>query len=247
MFLNVRRPPFDDLRVRRALNFATDRARLVTLEGGAEVASPTCQILPAGFPGHKPYCPYTAAPAPGRGWTSPDMARARRLVAGSGAVGERVVVQVPEFKREVGRYFAALLDDLGYDASLRVIPDNDYFPTVYDPATRAQIGFIGWYADYATPSNFIMPNFTCASPASRRPENASYFCDRGLARQVDRALGAQGAEAAERWAALDRRLADLAPAVPLNNRRSVVLVSRRVGDVQHHVQWLTLLDRLWVR
>jgi hypothetical protein len=56
-----------------------------------------------------------------------------------------------------------------------------------------------------------------------------------------------GAAAAAHWAAIDRRLTDLAPAVPLSNRRSVVLVSRRVGDVQHHVQLLTLLDRLWVR
>jgi ABC-type transport system substrate-binding protein len=247
MFLNVRRSPFDDLRVRRALNYATDRERLVALEGGPEVASPTCQIIPVGFPGYKPYCPYTAAPAPGRGWTSPRLKRARRLVARSATAGERVVVHVPESKREVGRYFAALLDDLGYDTSRRVVPDDDYVPTIYDPRTRAQIGFIGWSSDHATPSNFIQPNFTCASPASRRPENASYFCNRALARRVDRALGVGGAEGAARWAAIDRRLADLAPAVPLNNRRSVVLVSRRVGDVQQHIQTLTLLDRLWVR
>jgi hypothetical protein len=45
----------------------------------------------------------------------------------------------------------------------------------------------------------------------------------------------------------DRRITDLAPAVPLTNRRSVELVSARVGNVQHHVQGHTLLDQLWVR
>jgi hypothetical protein len=35
--------------------------------------------------------------------------------------------------------------------------------------------------------------------------------------------------------------------VPLTNRRSVELVSTRVGNVQHHVLGYTLLDQLWVR
>jgi YVTN family beta-propeller protein len=247
MFLNVRRRPFDDIRVRRALNYATDRARIVDIAGGREVAGPTCQLLPTGFPGYRPYCPYSAQPTPGRGWTAPDLDRARRLVAKSGRAGERVVVWVPDFQREVGRYFVALLHDLGFRASLRVNDSGRHFGAIYDPLTRAQIGFVGWVLDYVSPSDIIGPHFTCASLADRRPDNASYFCDRALARQYDRALAAQGAEAAERWAAADRRIVDLAPAVPMTNHRGLVFVSKRVGNVQSHLQWGTLLDQLWVR
>ena len=49
------------------------------------------------------------------------MERARRLVAASGRAGERVVVWVPDYKAKVGRYFAALLNDLGFRATLRVL------------------------------------------------------------------------------------------------------------------------------
>ena len=49
------------------------------------------------------------------------------------------------------------------------------------------------------------------------------------------------------WAALDRRVVDLAPAVPLTSRRSAVLVSKRVGNVRTHTQLFTLVDQMWVR
>ena len=68
--------------VRRAINFAIDREKVVELEGGPEVAQPTCQIVPPGFPGHQPYCPYTAPSTGGVGWTAPDMEQAR--AAGGG-------------------------------------------------------------------------------------------------------------------------------------------------------------------
>jgi peptide/nickel transport system substrate-binding protein len=96
-------------------------------------------------------------------------------------------------------------------------------------------------------SNFIDVFFSCTSEADRRVENASHFCDRLVARQVDAALEARGADAAARWAAADHRIVDQAPAVPLTNQRAVVFVSKRVGNVQQHLQWFTLLDQLWVR
>ena len=41
-------------------------------------ANASCQVLPPGFPGHKPYCPYTKNP--GARWSAPDVAKAKRLV-----------------------------------------------------------------------------------------------------------------------------------------------------------------------
>jgi hypothetical protein len=49
------------------------------------------------------------------------------------------------------------------------------------------------------------------------------------------------------WAGVDRRVVAAAPAVPLANRRGVVLVSDRVGNVQQHLLLGSLLDQFWVR
>src|SRR6266566_5152607 len=58
MAFNVRVPPFNNLKARQAVNYATDRNALVKIYGGPKLAVPSCQILPPNFPGYKPYCPY---------------------------------------------------------------------------------------------------------------------------------------------------------------------------------------------
>jgi YVTN family beta-propeller protein len=239
MYLNLRRAPFDDPRVRRALNYATDRARVVDIRGGPERGVATCQILPTGFPGHEPYCPYTARPGAGRAWSAPDMERARRLVAESGTAGQRVVLFMPDFAKDIGRYYVKLLDDLGYRASMRVVAYAGWNPY----KTHWQIGFLAWGADFPRPSGFIEPMFDCSSPGSTNP---SYFCIDRYARQLREAHAARGADAQKRWAALDRKVTDLAPVVPLENDRNLVLVSKRVGNVQNFPEG-PLLDQMWVR
>jgi YVTN family beta-propeller protein len=258
MFLNVRRPPFDDLRVRQALNYAIDRRHIVELAGGPELAQPTCQLLTPGLPGYKPYCPYTLDPSAAGTWNAPDVAKAQQLVEQSGTKGTKVTVwSATEGERApIARYFVSVLDSLGYRSSLRQLRglfEDRYFPTVSDSRTGAQIGQLGWALDYPTPGNFIAPNFTCEAFLPAEPVangNVGQFCDPQLDAEVEAALAQADAEPATvnaAWARIDHRLVDAAPAVPLFNRRSVTVVSERVQNVELHPFWGILLDQLWVQ
>src|SRR3954451_17880023 len=63
---NTRIPPFNNLKARQAVNYATDRNALVKLYGITKLGVATCQILPPNLPGYVPYCPYTKNPGSGK-------------------------------------------------------------------------------------------------------------------------------------------------------------------------------------
>jgi YVTN family beta-propeller protein len=251
MFLNVRVPPFDDIQVRRALNYAADRAQLVELFGGSLAAQPTCQVVPPNIFGYRPYCPYTVDPGPAGSWTAPDLAKASRLVEASGTKGMKITVWTFAGQESIGRYFTSLLDLLGYAASLRVLDQGQYFSAVADSSSGAQIGTTAWFADIPSASNFVRL-FSCESflPASSGNINYSGLCDPSVDAAIDAAEQAQTLDpqaGGDLWAVADRKLTHTAAAVPFANLRTVVLVSERVGNYQHHPVWGTLLDQLWVR
>src|SRR5919201_194549 len=126
--LNTTQAPFNDLRVRQALNLAIDRAALVRMWGPA-IATPTCQVLPPSFLGYRRYCPYTrGGPRADGRWTAPDLEKARRLVAASGTKGEQITVwgasDGPIHETTVVPYIVGVLRRLGYHARARLMPSR---------------------------------------------------------------------------------------------------------------------------
>ncbi len=59
-FLNTQLRPFNDIRVRQAINFAVKRNK--ALEAYHQQGRVTCQILPPNFLGYRPFCPYGLDP-----------------------------------------------------------------------------------------------------------------------------------------------------------------------------------------
>ncbi|HEY3211354.1 MAG TPA: ABC transporter substrate-binding protein, partial [Actinomycetota bacterium] len=248
MFLNTRTPPFDDERVRRALNYAVDRGRIIDeVWGGAGVVRVTCQILPPTFPGYEPYCPYTAHPD--GTWTAPSFAKAKKLVDRSGTAGARVTVwaapkAVGGLTVPVSQHFVDLLEKLGYEATLKVVTDRRYFSSISDPSQHVQMGYFAWSSDYLGESGFI-PALTC-TPSGTGPG----FCDPTIARRIEQATNMQVTDppaSHNLWSDLEHDLVDRAPWVPLGNPIWTSLVSQRLGNYQFNPFWGQLYDQMWVR
>lgn len=251
IFLNTREPPFNNLAARQAFNYAIDRSKIVAAYGGVDGAVATCQIVPAGMPGYRPYCPYTHSPTAHGIWTGPDLTRARELVAASGTKGQRVVLwtRTKAFLVAVGKEAVATLNRLGYRASLKLVGGEGYWGEVGDSRNHVQAGFDAWSEDYPAASNFLTL-FTCGAflPASAYNGNFPEICDPSIERAVNKAVSQQTSDAhQETWAAVDHLVTDLAPWVPLVNPREAVVVSRRVGNVQANTEWGVLIDQLWVK
>ena len=251
LFLNTRVPPFDDVRARRAVNYAVDRRRLIDLNG--EPGEPSCQILPPILPGYGPYCPYTRYANDAGTWSAPDLARGRALVKASRTTGMRVEVDTPGPRAAVSSYVASVLRKLGYAASVRHFDDPAaYYSYVADSRNRAQIGWAGWVPDYLAASNFLRALFTCDAFVPRSPTSLNLFeyCDPALDAKMEHAAALQESDplrAGELWADVDRALVDRAVTVPWSVPRQRVLLSNRVGNYQGHPLWGTLFDQLWVK
>lgn len=249
--LHTREPPFDRRTVRRALNLAVDRRALVRLYGGRLLATPTCQTLPPGIPGYRPYCPYTTGP-PRSPYAAPRLALARRLVARSGTRGMRVrVLTDPGFPP--AHYLVTVLRHLGYHASTRVVSSPRRLERLTnDSRSHVQVSRSGWAADFPSASEFLTRFLSCAAytPANATSVNSSQYCNRSADRSMARASRLQPSDprtAAHIWSRLDAAMTDRAVWVPTVNLRSLDLVSERVGNYLYHPLWGILLDQIWIR
>jgi YVTN family beta-propeller protein len=245
--LNTHLPPFNNVLVRRAFNYAIDRNAIAHMYGGAAFATPACQPLAPGLPGYRHYCPYTSHPNEHGTYTGPHMSYAKRLVARSGTRGEHIDVWgSPDegyIPAGIANYAAHVLRSLGYRATLHVRSIASISNAMY---RRVQMNTNGdWLAPYPDPSSYIPAFFSCGGGNS-----SDYVCDPVLDREMEKAESLESSDPAAAnslWTSIDHTFTDQADWVPTENLREVDLVSRRLGHYEFNPVWGFLADQSWVQ
>jgi peptide/nickel transport system substrate-binding protein len=146
-FMNQRLKPFNNLKVRQAVNYAVNRSQLVNLRGGLGV--PTYNFLPPSYPQYKKITP---TPYPY------NLQKAKQLIQQSGMAGQKVAVYTisdVQVDLQTGEYLQSQLNKIGLKASLKAIAGANYFTIIGNQATKAQIGFTDWFEDYPYPTDWF--------------------------------------------------------------------------------------------
>jgi peptide/nickel transport system substrate-binding protein len=223
-FLNQSLAPFDDKRVREAVNTALDSRALARLFGGR--LQPTCSLVPEGIPGHAEFdeCPFGDPNSPG------DVDTARDLVKAAGAEGEKVTVFTngDSNREQIGRYYTDMLNEIGLDAELRVVDGAVYFQTIGNEKTQAQTGFAAWYPDFPHPVTFLQQiDGTAIAPTNNT--NVGYVDDPEINKGIAELMTEPDLlEVADRWAELDRKAIEESYVAPYGSEELTTFMSDRM-------------------
>ena len=245
--INTGMKPFDDVRVRQALNMAINKDRIVRLINGR--ATPANQVLPPLMPGYdKSYAGYAY-----------DVAKARALLAEAGHAGGFATELYAMNADPNPRIAQAIQQDLaavGIKAEIRSQAQAAVIAAGGTKGTAPLVwsGGMAWIADFPDPSNFYGPILSCGG-AIQGGWNWAWLCDKGYegrAAQADAISDpARREERAAAWAGIFTDIqSKSAPWVPVFNERRVVAKSRRMGGAdENFVDPIRNVDydTIWVR
>jgi peptide/nickel transport system substrate-binding protein len=222
-FLNQALPPFDDEKVREAVNVAVDSRAIARLFGGRLTG--TCNLIPAGIPGHAERdCPFGDPNGPG------DIDKAKQLIEEAGAEGEKVTVYANNDtnRPQIGEYYTGLLNEIGLDVDLRVVDGAVYLSTIGNAKTKAQTGLANWFADFPHPATFMQQvDGTTIQPTNNG--NYGNVDDAEINKEIAALLPEPDLPAvADRWAALDERVIDKSYVAPYGSEELTTFLSDRM-------------------
>jgi len=228
-WMNNKTAPFNDVRVRQAINYAIDPEALNRVFGGR--LHPTQQILPPGMPGHDEFTMY-----PG-----PDMNKAKQLLAEANPADKDITVWTddePDRKR-IGEYYHDLLNEMGFNAQLKVISGDVYFTTIGNTSTPdLDTGFADWFQDFPHPDDFFRP---LLNGENILPTNNNNFSQVSIAandtKMDELRTGKLTDEARKQYAELDKSYMEQAVWAPYGNEQFSTFVSDRMkfDQVYYHL------------
>jgi oligopeptide transport system substrate-binding protein len=223
--MNVTMKPFDDVKVRQAVNMAINKDRIVRIINNRAV--PATQPLPPSMPGYAPdYKGYAF-----------DQAKAKALLAEAGFSNGFDTEILANNTDPNPRIVQAIQQDLaavGIRAAVKTLAQANVIAAGGEKEGAAMIwsGGMAWIADFPDPSNFYGPILGCAG-AVPGGWNWSWYCNKDLdakAAQADAMVDPAKKEAREAaWRDIYLKVMEDAPWAPVFNEQRFTMHSARMG------------------
>lgn len=226
--INTRMKPFDNVKVRQALNMAINKERIIQIiNGRAEVAN---QVLPPIMPGYDPnYKGYEYNPQKAKAL----LAEAgfpngfnTQLFANNTDPNPRLAQSIQQDLAAVG--IRAELKTQGQSTVIAAGGQEQGAPLIWS-------GGMAWIADFPDPSNFYWPILSCASIAPGT-WNWSWYCNESLDKMAKAADAMdkpeQVEERATMYSKLFAKVMEDAAWVPVFNEQRVNVHSNKLAGAE---------------
>lgn len=223
--MNVKAKPFDDVRVRQAVNMAINKDRIIRIINGR--AKPATQPLPPAMPGY-------AADYKGYAY---DVEGAKKLMAeagqGSGFTTDLYVANTDPQPR-IAQAIQQDLAQIGIKAEIKALAQANVIAAGGDEKQSTMIwsGGMAWIADFPDPSNFYGPILGCGG-AVPGGWNWSWYCNADLDKRAAEADAiadpAKSAEREAKWRDIFLDVMKDAPWAPVFNEQRYTIRSERMG------------------
>jgi len=231
-FMNNRVAPFDNVKVRQAVNYAINREALVRINGG--LATPTENVLPPTYPQYKKLDLYPY-----------NLAKAKSLIKDAGATGADVTVwtsnNTSRNAPQAGAYLQQVLNSIGLKAKIKQINAAVYWTTVGNQATKAQIGFADWYQDYPHPLDWFDVLLNGNRITQTHNNNYSDFDNSAVNAKITDLKKQSGLSSKinSEWADVDKMVMEQAAWVPFVNVQGIDTFSSSIdlGCYVFHVNY----------
>ncbi|MDB4959980.1 MAG: hypothetical protein JWO36_7549 [Myxococcales bacterium] len=234
---NVQQKPFDDRRVRQALNYALDKQHTIKLLNGA--ATPSHGLLPPGMFGRDD----TLAPYPH------DPAKARALLAEAGypnGFDTDYVIMNDEEAEKLAGSLQGDLAEVGVHVHISIMSFSTYVTALGRPDGPA-FAKSTWVGDYPDPTNFLDARFHSRMIAEENSNNDSFYRNPELDALLDRARGETNRDArAAMYHRAERILYDDAPWIWDYHQMMTEVTQPYLMGYAPHPIWLRDYSSAWL-
>jgi peptide/nickel transport system substrate-binding protein len=217
---NTSRAPFNDVTMRKAVNFALNRPALVR-QLGAYAGEPTDQILPPTIRGYRNARIYPV--------NGPNIARAKALMRGRTAKATLYTSNDPANTNRA-EVIRANLKAIGIEVEVKTRPFSAFVTAINNRSEPYDMVLFGWLADYVDPYDFINVLLHGKNITAKNNINTAQFNDPVFNRKMDRAAKLSGPGRYATYGALDVEIMrKAAPWAPIDVPTIREFISSRVG------------------